>query len=133
MAPVKNLREAYGQALVALGKQDRHVVALEADLGKSTRSILFQGEFPDRYFEMGIAEQNMASTAAGLALAGKIPFMHSFAVFVSGRTYDQLRNLSASRGFRCGSAVPAAAYRISGTGRRIRRSRTWPSCGPCRG
>jgi transketolase len=92
MAPVKNLREAYGQALVALGKRDRNVVALEADLGKSTRSILFQAEFPDRYFEMGIAEQNMASTAAGLALAGKIPFMHSFAVFSTGRTYDQLRN-----------------------------------------
>jgi len=92
MAPVKNLREAYGQALVALGKQDRNVVALEADLGKSTRSILFQAEFPERYFEMGIAEQNMASTAAGLALAGKIPFMHSFAVFASGRAFDQLRN-----------------------------------------
>jgi transketolase len=92
MAVVKNLREAYGQALVALGKQDPRVVALEADLGKSTRSILFQGEFPERYFEMGIAEQNMASTAAGLALAGKIPFMHSFAVFASGRAFDQLRN-----------------------------------------
>jgi len=92
MAPVKNLREAYGQALVALGKQDRNVVALEADLGKSTRSILFQAEFPERYFEMGIAEQNMASTAAGLALAGKIPFMHSFAVFASGQHHDFLRS-----------------------------------------
>lgn len=92
MASVKNLREAYGQALVALGRRDRSVVALEADLGKSTRSILFQAEFPDRYFEMGIAEQNMASTAAGLALAGKVPFMHSFAVFASGRAFDQLRN-----------------------------------------
>jgi transketolase len=92
MASVKNLREAYGQALVALGQRDRRVVALEADLGKSTRSILFQAEFPDRYFEMGIAEQNMASTAAGLALAGKVPFMHSFAVFASGRAFDQLRN-----------------------------------------
>jgi transketolase len=106
MAPVKNLREAYGQALVALGKQNRHVVALEADLGKSTRSILFQGEFPDRYFEMGIAEQNMASTAAGLALAGKIPFMHSFAVFVSGRTYDQLRN---------SICIPGLSVRICGS------------------
>jgi transketolase len=91
-AVVKNLREAYGQALVALGKRNPQVVALEADLGKSTRSILFQAEFPERYFEMGIAEQNMASTAAGLALAGKIPFMHSFAVFASGRAFDQLRN-----------------------------------------
>ena len=106
MAPVKNLREAYGQALVALGKQNRHVVALEADLGKSTRSILFQGEFPDRYFEMGIAEQNMASTAAGLALAGKIPFMHSFAVFASGRTYDQLRN---------SICIPGLSVRICGS------------------
>jgi transketolase len=92
MAPVKNLREAYGQALVALGRHSRQVVALEADLGKSTRSALFEDAFPDRYFQMGIAEQNMASTAAGLALAGKVPFMHSFAVFASGRAFDQLRN-----------------------------------------
>jgi transketolase len=106
MAPVKNLREAYGQALVALGKRNRHVVALEADLGKSTRSILFQSEFPDRYFEMGIAEQNMASTAAGLALAGKIPFMHSFAVFASGRAFDQLRN---------SVCIPGLSVRICGS------------------
>ncbi len=106
MAPVKNLREAYGQALVALGRQDRNVVALEADLGKSTRSILFQEEFPERYFQMGIAEQNMASTAAGLALAGKIPFMHSFAVFASGRAYDQLRN---------SVCIPGLSVRICGS------------------
>ncbi len=106
MVPVKNLREAYGQALVALGKRNRDVVALEADLGKSTRSVLFQGEFPERYFEMGIAEQNMASTAAGLALAGKIPFMHSFAVFASGRTYDQLRN---------SICIPGLSVRICGS------------------
>jgi transketolase len=106
VAPVKNLREAYGQALVALGKQNPHVVALEADLGKSTRSILFQGEFPERYFEMGIAEQNMASTAAGLALAGKIPFMHSFAVFASGRAFDQLRN---------SVCIPGLSVRICGS------------------
>ena len=106
MAPVKNLREAYGQGLVALGKQNRDVVALEADLGKSTRSILFQAEFPERYFEMGIAEQNMASTAAGLALAGKIPFMHSFAVFASGRAFDQLRN---------SVCIPGLSVRICGS------------------
>ncbi len=88
----KNPRMAYGEALVALGKRDPRVVALEADLGKSTQSDLFKAAFPDRHFEMGIAEQNMASTAAGLALAGKIPFIHSFAVFASGRVYDQLRN-----------------------------------------
>jgi len=87
-----NPRTAYGTSLVRLGKKDARVVALEADLGKSTQSILFQAEFPDRYFQMGIAEQNMTSTAAGFALAGMIPFIHSFAVFASGRAYDQLRN-----------------------------------------
>jgi transketolase len=87
-----NLRSAYGTSLVRLGKKDARVVALEADLGKSTQSVMFQAEFPERYFQMGIAEQNMASTAAGFALAGKIPFIHSFAVFASGRVYDQLRN-----------------------------------------
>ena len=87
-----NLRSAYGASLVRLGKKDERVVALEADLGKSTQSAMFQAEFPDRYFQMGIAEQNMASTAAGFALAGMIPFIHSFAVFASGRDYDQLRN-----------------------------------------
>ena len=92
MAQHKNMREAYGQALVALGRRNANVVALEADLRKSTRSALFQEAFPERFFEMGIAEQNMASTAAGFALAGKIPFIHTFAVFASGRTYDQLRN-----------------------------------------
>jgi transketolase len=87
-----NLRSAYGASLVRLGKKDGRVVALEADLGKSTQSAMFQAEFPERYFQMGIAEQNMASTAAGFALAGMIPFIHSFAVFASGRDYDQLRN-----------------------------------------
>jgi transketolase C-terminal domain/subunit len=87
-----NMREAWGRALVALGEKNSDVVALEADLGKSTRSIYFKEAFPERYFEMGIAEQNMISTAAGLALGGKVPFVHSFAVFAAGRTYDQLRN-----------------------------------------
>jgi len=87
-----NLRSAYGTSLVRLGKKDARVVALEADLGKTTQSIMFQAEFPDRYFQMGIAEQNMASTAAGFALAGMIPFIHSFAVFAAGRDYDQIRN-----------------------------------------
>jgi transketolase len=87
-----NLRSAYGASLVRLGTKDKRVVALEADLGKSTQSAMFQAEFPDRYFQMGIAEQNMASTAAGFALTGMIPFIHSFAVFASGRGYDQLRN-----------------------------------------
>jgi transketolase len=87
----KSLRTAYGETLVELGKTNKEIVVLEADLGKSTMSILFQEAYPDRFFEMGIAEQNMASTAAGLALTGKIPFISSFAIFASGRAYDQLR------------------------------------------
>jgi transketolase len=86
-----NQRTAYGEELAALGAENPNVVALEADLGKSTMSCLFGAEFPDRYFEMGIAEQNMMSTAAGLAAAGKIAFASSFAVFASGRAYDQIR------------------------------------------
>jgi len=69
---------------------------LEADLGKSTMSCMFEEAFPDRYFEMGIAEQNMTSFAGGLALAGKVPFTNTFAVFASGRAYDQIRQSIAT-------------------------------------
>lgn len=86
-----SLRKAYGDALVELGFEDENVVVLEADLGKSTMSIFFQEKFPERFFEMGIAEQNMLSTAAGLSLAGKKPFVSSFAVFSTGRAFDQIR------------------------------------------
>ncbi|MGA2658632.1 MAG: transketolase C-terminal domain-containing protein [Verrucomicrobiota bacterium] len=86
-----NPRIAYGEALLELAAQNPNVVALDADLCKSTMSALVEGKYPERFFEMGIAEQNMAATAAGLALGGKIPFIHSFAVFVSGRAYDQIR------------------------------------------
>lgn len=88
-------RVAYGEALVELGRENSDIVALEADLGKSTMSCFFQDEFPARYFEMGIAEQNMLSTAAGLAAGGKIPFASTFAVFASGRAYDQIRQTIA--------------------------------------
>jgi transketolase len=91
MATYNNPRNAYGEALVELGKVDERVVALDADLCKSTMAVLFQNAFPDRYFEMGIAEANMMSTAAGLAVSGKIPFASSFAVFATGRAYDQIR------------------------------------------
>ncbi|WP_101697565.1 transketolase family protein [Clostridium minihomine] len=91
MSKTQSQRVAYGEELVELGRQNPNVVALEADLGKSTMSNLFQQAFPERYFEMGIAEQNMLSTAAGLALSGKIAFASTFAVFASGRAYDQIR------------------------------------------
>jgi len=84
-------RTAYGKTLVEIGAADKRLVVLEADLGKSTMSCLFGEAYPDRYFQMGIAEQNMMSTAAGLALTGKVAFVNSFAVFAAGRTYDQFR------------------------------------------
>ncbi|MCR5006750.1 MAG: transketolase family protein [Clostridiales bacterium] len=88
----KNMRVGYGEALLELGRVNPKVVALEADLGKSTMSNMFGAEFPERYFQMGIAEANMISAAAGLALTGHIPFASSFAVFASGRPYDQIRS-----------------------------------------
>jgi transketolase len=88
---MQNQRQVYGQTLVELGRENEKIVVLEADLGKSTMSCLFQQEFPERYFEMGIAEANMVSFAAGLSLTDKIAFVNSFAVFASGRPYDQIR------------------------------------------
>jgi len=86
-----NPRDAYGEALVELGKKYKNIVVLDADLSKSTKTILFAKEFPNRFFEMGIAEANMISVAAGLASTGKIPFVSTFAVFATGRVYDQIR------------------------------------------
>src|SRR5260221_944486 len=77
--------------MVELGKASRNVVVLDADLAKSTFSAKFQKEFPDRFFTVGIAEANMVSIASGLALAGKLPFASSFAVFLCAKGYDQLR------------------------------------------
>lgn len=87
-----NSRKAYGEALVKLGAIDKNIVVLEADLGKSTMSNMFGDKYPERYFQVGIAEQNMASVAAGLALTGKTAFINSFAVFATGRAYDQIRS-----------------------------------------
>ena len=86
-----NPRNAYGETLVELGKKYPDIVVLDADLSKSTKTIMFAKEYPDRFFEMGIAEANMISAAAGLASCGKIPFVSTFAVFATGRVYDQIR------------------------------------------
>ncbi|MFA5251046.1 MAG: transketolase C-terminal domain-containing protein [Phycisphaerae bacterium] len=88
---MRNCRTVYGETLVELGKENERIVVLEADLGKTTMTKFFEKEFPRRFFEMGIGEQNMISTAAGLALSGKIAFANSFAVFATGRPYDQIR------------------------------------------
>ena len=87
----ESLRNAYGQRVVELAKKNQNIVSLEADLGKSTMSCLMEDAFPDRFFEMNIAEQNMAAFAAGLAHTGKIPFTNTFAMFMSGRAYEQVR------------------------------------------
>jgi transketolase len=86
----KATRQAFGEALAKLGESHPEIVALDADLAKSTKSELFAKKFPDRFFEMGIAELNMIGTAAGLAFAGKLPFACSFACFLTGR-YDTIR------------------------------------------
>ncbi|NLT94024.1 MAG: transketolase family protein [Clostridia bacterium] len=85
-------RDAYGKALVELGRINKDVVVLDADLSKSTKTDGFQKEFPERFFNIGIAEQNLIGCAAGFATSGKIPFASSFAVFATGRAYDQIRN-----------------------------------------
>ena len=86
-----NPRKAYGETLVKLGKKYKNLVVLDADLSKSTKTIMFAKEYPERFFEMGIAEANMITTAAGLASCGKLPFVSTFAVFATGRVYDQIR------------------------------------------
>jgi len=86
-----NPRNAYGEALIELGKKHKNLVVLDADLSKSTKTIIFAKKYPDRFFEMGIAEANMITTAAGLASCGKLPFVSTFAVFATGRVYDQIR------------------------------------------
>jgi len=88
---MQNCRKVYGETLVELGRENKRIVALDADLSKSTMTRFFEQEFPERFFEMGIGEQNMIGTAAGLALSGKIAFANSFSVFSAGRPYDQIR------------------------------------------
>jgi len=87
----KPTRDGYGEGLVLAGQKDSRVVTLCADISDSTRSAMFQKAFPDRFIETGIAEQNMMGLAAGMAMAGKIPFVSTYAVFCPGRNWDQLR------------------------------------------
>ncbi|MBI5416868.1 transketolase family protein [Candidatus Poribacteria bacterium] len=89
-------REAYGEALAKLGEKNINVVAVDADLSGSTKSSVFRDKFPERFFNLGVAEQNMIGTAAGLALSGKIVFASSFAIFAAGRAWEQVRNTVAS-------------------------------------
>jgi transketolase len=92
MSDARATREALGDALVEMGAHRPEIVVLDADLAKSTTTAKFAKAFPERFFDCGVAEQNMTGTAAGLAASGKIPFTGSFAVFATGRAYDQIRN-----------------------------------------
>lgn len=88
----KAIRVAYGEALAKLGEENKDIVVLDADLSHSTMTAMFKAKFPERFFNAGIAEQNMMTMAAGLSIIGKIPFVSTFAVFGTGRAYDQIRN-----------------------------------------
>lgn len=88
----KSIRSVFGKTLAELGKVNPNIVVLDADLSCSTQTQVFAKEFPERFFNCGIAEQDMIAVAAGLASVGKVPFAASFAMFATGRTYDQIRN-----------------------------------------
>lgn len=91
----KSTRQAYGEALVELGKINKDVVVLDADLSGSTKTSLFQKEFPERHFNVGIAEADLMGTAAGFATCGKVVFASTFAMFAAGRAFEQIRNTIA--------------------------------------
>lgn len=88
----KSVRSAFGKTLVELGKINKNIVVLDADLSCSTQTQLFAKEFPERFFNVGIAEQDLITTAAGLSCTGKIPFVSTFAIFATGRAWEQVRN-----------------------------------------
>ena len=106
MAQLRGTRDGYGEALLQLGAADPRIAIVDADLFRSTRTDKFAQAYPDRFFEIGIAEQDMVSTAVGLALGGMIPFANSFAVFVTGRTFDQTRQQVA---------LPALNVKLAGS------------------
>lgn len=88
---MKATRDAYGEILAEIGTANKDIVVLDADLSGSTKTAVFARKFPERFFNMGIAEANMVGTAAGLAAAGKIPFVSTFAIFAAGRAWEQIR------------------------------------------
>jgi transketolase len=106
MAEVKGTRDGYGQALLELGAEEPRLVVVDADLFHSTRADKFAEAYPNRFFEIGIAEQDLVSTAVGLALGGMIPFANSFAVFLTGRAFDQTRQQIA---------LPALSVKLAGS------------------
>ena len=88
----RSTRQSYGETLISLGDENENIVVLDADLATATQTIDFKMKYPERFFDIGIAEQDLMGTAAGFATCGKIPYVSTFAVFAAGRAYDQIRN-----------------------------------------
>jgi len=106
MPQIASTRDGYGKGLLELGRENPSIAVVDADLFRSTRTAAFAEAFPDRFFEIGIAEQDMVSTAVGLALGGLTSFANSFAVFLTGRAFDQIRQQVA---------LPAANVKLAGS------------------
>ncbi len=126
MAESKSLRVAYGEALVELGAVNDKVVVLDADLAHATMTSLFQAKYPERFFNFGLAEANMMGAAAGMAHSGLIPFASTFALFGTGRAYEQIRNSIAYVGANVKFGLSTPAFRWERTGAAIRAWRTLP-------
>lgn len=109
-------RDAYGAALVEVGEGNPDVVVLDSDLSSSTKTVHFARRFPDRFFDMGIAEQNLIDVAAGLALSGKIPFVSTFAIFGCGRAWEQIRNTVALDNLTVNLVMTHAGLSLGGDG-----------------
>ena len=92
---MKSTRKAYGELLAQLGEKDKNVVVLDADLATATQTKMFRDKFPKRHIDVGISEQDLVGTACGLALSGKTVFASSFAMFLAGRAFEQIRNTAA--------------------------------------
>src|SRR3990172_10092669 len=92
---MKSIRDGFGEALVELGEKNPNIVVLTADLAESTRVKAFADKFPERFFQVGVAEQSLVTVAAGMSEAGKIPFTTSYAVFSPGRTWEQIKVTAA--------------------------------------
>jgi transketolase len=113
---LKSTRDAYGEILVELGKQDRRIVVADADLPSSTRTAGFAGEFPERFFNVGVAEQNLYAVAAGLATCNKIVFASTFAVFATERALNQIKQSIAYTGLNVKIVATHGGFSASGDG-----------------
>lgn len=109
-------RDAYGNALSTIGKEHKEIVVLDSDLSGSTKTAKFAKEFPDRFIDMGIAEQNLIDVAAGLSLCGKVPFVSTFAIFGCGRGWEQIRNTLALDSLTVNLVMTHAGLSLGGDG-----------------